>query len=157
MRFSLHTIDSNTSEFARKSRSLDEALWFNTTDVRQFLLYTGVVLFKEFLTYNASCQNYLIEFDVRLLIHRMESPEKEKSDRAIEQISPSSSNYPALPYMTGFQKSSIIHQWWRWISHQPGKEYLHKWCEGGLSMVTTGKTKINQDRAKERLSENGEK
>lgn len=50
------------SEFARKSRSLDEAPRFKATEVRQFLLYTGVVLIKEFLTPDAICHFLKLSF-----------------------------------------------------------------------------------------------
>lgn len=55
------------SEFARRSRALEEIPRFKANEVRQFLLYTGVVLLKEYLTEEAYVHFLKLSIAYRLL------------------------------------------------------------------------------------------
>lgn len=55
------------SEFARKTRSFEEIPRFKATEVRQFLLYTGLVLLKDFLSEEAYAHFLKLSMAYRLL------------------------------------------------------------------------------------------
>lgn len=55
------------SEFARKTRSFEEVIRFKATEVRQFLLYTGIVLLKGFLSEDAYTHFLKLSMAYRLL------------------------------------------------------------------------------------------
>lgn len=55
------------SEFARKSRTLDDVLHFKATEVRQFLLYTGIVILIDYLSPEAYAHFLKLSIAYRLL------------------------------------------------------------------------------------------
>lgn len=66
------TYSKNTpSEFSRKPRSLDEVPRFKATEFRQFVLYTGVVFLKDFLSHRAYCHFLCLSLGYRLLFSKV--------------------------------------------------------------------------------------